>query len=119
MLNAGKQQTPQLTSSRWSVGLRQIRANRTAWGLVAGVVVMILGWRSVVAMQRPANVGKITMEYAAVAEFWGEPAVNRSGTRIVFQQSTENGVGIFLGGIPNGHRLLIHEKPEKDFGSGD
>jgi hypothetical protein len=100
---------------KWLPPLRRVCANGRAWALVAVVVVVVGAWRGVILLQRPAGIGKITNEFGSVAEFFGEPVPNAAGTRILFQQTTENGIGVFFSVLPNGRRVLLDERPTKGF----
>jgi hypothetical protein len=88
-------------------------SNRLGLMLGFGVVVMVLGFRLLRLADSPANIEDIANEMGSVAEFWGEPSPNHKGTGIVYQQSTETGVGVFFTDIPSGSRKLLYELPEK------
>jgi hypothetical protein len=120
MPNSTKQSVPKpkRVSIKWLPLLRRVFGNWRAWALVAAVVAVIGSWRGVVALQR-MGLGRIANEIGSVAEFWGEPVPNQAGTRLLFQQSTEKGVGTFFAVIPGGRRVLLREKLEKGFDTRD
>lgn len=79
--------------------------------LVAVLGVLIL--KLVSGPETVAKLDDIATEMGSVAEFWGEPAPNHAGTGIVYQQSTETGVGVFFAEIPSGSPKLLYQIPEK------
>jgi hypothetical protein len=101
---------------RW---VRWFYDQRRAWALVLAALVLVGGWRSVVLLQRPAGLGQVTREFGAVAEFWLPPRPNPAGTRVLYQQATEGGIGIFWSELPQKQRVLLVEKPEKGFVVGE
>lgn len=122
MIPAAKQKSaarPKWVRPAWLLAAGRAFSNRQAWVLVTCVMLLIGGWRVGVMMQRPANLGKITKEFGSVAEFWGEPVPNPTGTRLLFQQSTETGMGIYFAEIPNGRRVLLRERLAKNFDTRD
>jgi len=94
---------------------RWLFRKRTGITLLVAVVALVFAARWLAMSKRPRNLQVITTEVGTVAEFWGDPSPNHAGDRIVFQQSTENGVGIFHAEIPNGSRQLVFEQAEKGF----
>jgi len=108
----GHELLPKPEASGWRRWLIGKRANIA---LLAVVIALVFAVRLLAVSKRPRDVQSIAAEVGAVAEFWGDPSPNRAGNRIVFQQSTENGVGIFLAEIQNGTRQLIFEQAERGF----
>ncbi len=108
----GHELLPEPEASKWRCWLIQ---KRLSIALLAAVIALVFAVRLLAVSKRPRDVQFIAAEVGAVAEFWGDPSPNHAGNRIVFQQSTENGVGIFLAEIPNGPRQLIFEQAEKGF----
>lgn len=98
---------------------KRVTANWQACLIILGVAALIGVWRLIVVARHPNHLRDIATETGSVAEFWGQPMPNPSGTRILFQQSTETGVGVFFADIPNGKKAMLYEQPEKGFEPGN
>ena len=58
---------------------------------------------------------KIADEAGTIGKFLGAPFPNKAGTKILFEESTKTGMGVFFCEIPGGHRQLLYVQPEKDY----
>jgi hypothetical protein len=78
------------------------------------LVILLVGARPVwTFLQRPAHLNEIAAECgSSLVSFWGLPTANRTGTKIAYAQTTENGLGIFLNDLATGKSRLIHEFKE-------
>jgi hypothetical protein len=94
---------------------KRVARNWQAWLLIVGITLVLGVWRLMVVAQQPKHLQEIAGEYGSVAEFWDEPMPNPAGTKILFQQSTETGVGVFVADTTNGGRQLLCEQAEKGF----
>ena len=94
---------------------RRVARNWPAWLVIFGVALAVGAWRLMVVAQQPKHLQEIAGEYGSVAEFWGDPMPDPAGKKILFQQSTETGVGVFLADTANGERQLLCEQAEKGF----
>src|SRR5436190_5508712 len=72
-----------------------------------------------VAPKSSANLQQIAKEVGSIRKFIGTPVPNHAGTKILFKQTTDTGVGMFFSEVPNGHRQLVYEQPEKDYHAHD
>ena len=103
------------TKTLFGALLRRVASNRVGLLVAMGAALFVCGWRSVVVFNRPAHLQDMAAELGSVAEFWGEPSADHGGTKILFQQSTETGVGMFLGDMATGRQKLLCEQAEKGF----
>ena len=86
-----------------------------AWRIAffLSIVVAVVSARFLVWGLRAAHFHSISRETGSVAEFCGQVSPNHAGTALVYQQSVENGVGVFFAQIPGGNGKLLYELPEK------
>ena len=89
--------------------------SRKRLGLLVGigVILVIVIARFVASGRLAAHYQALATEVGSVPEFWSEVSPNHSGTGIVYQQSTETGVGVFFSPLPSGERKMVYELPEK------
>jgi len=70
----------------------------------------VFGLHILAMANKPLHMQNVATEIGSVAEFWGDPAPNKAGSKIVFEQSTETGVGLFLFDCSTGSRKKLYEQ---------
>jgi hypothetical protein len=106
----GHELLPKPPAAAWAQWLSRKRIG-VGVGLVVVAAVMVLQ-----CLFGPAGFGRLermAKETGSVAEFWEHPVPNHAGTHIIYQQSTETGIGVFLAEMPGGNAKLLYELPEK------
>jgi predicted esterase len=114
--------------------LKLVVSKPVSLALTIIVPLSIVGWHMVVSARRPvqlattpvvgnstpqpddekrSNLEAIANEAGSIRKFIGIPVPNNAGTRVLFEQTIEAGVGMFFCRIPGGHRQLLYEQPEK------
>jgi hypothetical protein len=81
------------------------------------VVALMAGRRIYVKAAGPAHLQAVAAELASVGKFLSSiPTIpNKACDKLLFGQSTEQGVGIFLLDIAGGQKRLIYEQPQKRY----
>lgn len=93
----------------------RIMAHRLNFFMAIGVMALVFGFRIMPISTRTAHLQDMATELGTVAEFWGEPVPNKDGSKIVFEQSTETGVGLFLFDRLNGTKKKLYEQNALNF----
>lgn len=84
-------------------------------GLAILAMVMIGGWRMMVVASRPAHLQAIAAEFAAIGKFvLSPPAANKPGDKLLFYQTTDQGVGLFLLDTTSGQKRLVYVQSRKN-----
>lgn len=81
--------------------------------LTIAIPLLVIIWHGTAALiNRPAHLDKIVKELGSttIGRFFRNPMPDHSGTRLLFLESTENGVGLFLSKVGDGHRKLLYEE---------
>jgi hypothetical protein len=117
-----KESIIELASKLW----RRTALLRSGAGL-AVVVVACVGLRLLwIQAHQPAHLDAIAEEFGNVAYMvknegvWknGKLKLNHAGDKILFCQSSERGVGVFLGDVASGQKKMVFEEKEICFGQG-
>jgi len=115
----------------------RILSRPASLAITIAVPLAIFGWHTLVASSRdqpsrllasagPAapravltgsapNLEQVAREAGSIGKFVGVPEPNHAGTKILFAETTETGVGMFFCEIPGGHRRLLYVQPEKGY----
>lgn len=67
------------------------------------------------SISKKSDLENIAKEVGSIGKFIGAPVPNSAGTKILFEETVETGVGMFFCETPNGHRQLLYEQPEKNY----
>ncbi|HXI72037.1 MAG TPA: hypothetical protein VNN22_16905 [Verrucomicrobiae bacterium] len=94
-----------------------IKQAAIGFSLTVLVVGLMAGWRMYVKAASPAHIQEIAAELAAVGKLYSTIPImpNRACDKLLFGQSTEQGVGIFLLDIVSGQKHLMHEQSRKKY----
>jgi hypothetical protein len=92
---------------------RQIIFSRSCLAITA--IVFIGVWRLLVVVHKPPHLTTIAGEIGSVAQFREDLCPNKDGTRVVFSQETEKGVGLFFCDAETGKTKLLCEQAEKSY----
>jgi len=93
---------------------RPIR-NLTGLWLTLAVIIFVGGWRLWIIVHEPAHWATIGKEIGSVAQFREDLYPNKNGTRVVFSQETEKGVGLFFCDADSGKTKNLCEQNEKGY----
>jgi hypothetical protein len=98
--------------------LKRVVSNRMGLSLVLAVISFVIGWRLLVITRShtPPHWRAIAREIGSVAEFRDALYPNKDGTRVVFSQETEKGVGVFFCNASSEKTRLLCEQRENGFG---
>ena len=97
--------------------LKWVVSNRMGLGLVLTVFLFVVGWRLLViaCSHTPPHWHSIAAQIGSVAEFRDALYPNKDGTRVVFSQETEKGVGVFFCDATSEKTELLSEQEEKSY----
>jgi hypothetical protein len=97
--------------------LRRVVSNRTGLGLIIIVLLFVGGWRLFViaCSHTPPHWRAIAREIGSIAQFRDDLYPNKDGTRVVFSQETERGVGVFFCDADSGKIKLLCEQIENGY----
>jgi dipeptidyl aminopeptidase/acylaminoacyl peptidase len=97
--------------------LKRAVSNRMGLGLVLLVLSFVIGWRLLViaCSHTPPHWSAIAREIGSIAHFESSLYPNESGTRAVFSQDVEKGVGIYFCETDSGKTKLLCEQLEKGY----
>jgi predicted esterase len=100
--------------------LRRATSNRMGLGLVLAAFLFVIGWRFLViaCSHTPSHWRAIASEIGSVAQFREDyyPVYpKKDGTRVVFLQETEKGVGVFFCDTDSGKTKLLCEQKEDGY----
>lgn len=91
-----------------------IKQAATGFSLAIFVAALMIGRWIYVRAANPAHMQEIAVELASIGKFvLPIPMPNKACDKLLFGQSTEQGVGIFLLDIASGQKQLIYEQPRK------
>jgi len=94
--------------------VRKFKQTVIGFSLAILVVALMFVWRIHVKAVRPAHMQAIATELASIGKFLLPiPMPDKACDKLLFGQSTEQGVGVFLLNIANGRKQLIYEQPRK------
>jgi len=97
--------------------LRRPTRNLTGLWLTVAVLAFVIGWRLLVIAcgNEPPHWRAIAAELGSVPQFKQDLSPNSTGTRLVFCQDTEKGVGIYFCETDSGKKKLLCEQKEKGY----
>jgi hypothetical protein len=91
-----------------------IKRTTIGFSLAMLVVALMLAWRMHVKASRPAHMQAIATELASIGKFMLPiPMPDKGCDKLLFGQSTDQGVGVFLLNIADGQKQLVYEQPRK------
>lgn len=82
--------------------------------LILIAILSISVWRETIIWQRPKHLTEIARAHGYVGLLFGVPQVNADGSKIVYSQMDDWGIGVFLLDLTSGHKTLVHEKVSAD-----
>jgi len=94
----------------WNPSRREPTARKRILAAVA-VIAVVLGWRLVV-YAKARHLQNIGRELVAVNMLVKYPVPNNAGSQVLFAQSTDQGVGLYLLNIASGKRETVYELSE-------
>ena len=97
--------------------LKRAVSNRIGLGLVLMTVLVVVGWRLLVIAcnHTPPHWRAIAREIGSIAWFKDDVYPNKEGTRVVFSQETEKGVGVFFCNAGSEKTKLLCEQRENGY----
>jgi len=93
--------------------LRRLIFDRFGLWLALALVLCVIVWRGWVVAQKPAHAREIADEIGSTWHFPNALYPNHSNSRLVFDQFTETGIGLFFCDTAGGKIKLLCEQPEK------
>lgn len=90
---------------RWEASARR----RLCWALA--VILLVAGWRLAVHA-KGSRLRGVAAELAAVQKLVKYPVPNHAGTKLLYAQSIEQGVGLYLLDIAAGEKQLVYQLAE-------
>ena len=95
-----------------NTNIKKMVLDRSGLWLALASVLSIIAWRGWVVAHKPAHAREIADEIGSVWHFPNALCPNHANTRLVFDQATETGVGLFFCDTASGKKKLICEQKE-------
>jgi hypothetical protein len=87
----------------------------TGLWLTLAVLIFVGGWRLWIIAHEPAHWATIGREIGSIAQFREDLYPNKDGTRVVFSQDTEKGVGLFFCDADSAKTKILCEQNEEGY----
>lgn len=97
--------------------LRFLRANRSGLLWATSVLVIVGVWRLWAIENQPHHMVKVAWEIGSIAQGREGIVPNHDGTHAVYNQETEDGVGVYLYDVATGNNRLLLDQRESGYGT--